>query len=46
MFEEDTAIEIKFGIAIQITLEHILAQRSKQSTPGMYKYLILTNTYV
>ena len=32
MLEEDTAIEIKFDIAVQITLEHILAQRSKQST--------------
>lgn len=32
MHEKDVAEEIKFDIAIQITLEHVLPQKPKKST--------------
>ena len=31
MHKQDTATQIKFDVVIQITLEHVLAQRLKQS---------------
>ena len=44
--KKNTDTEIKFNIAIQMALEHSLAQRYKPALNGQHKELMIKNLYL